>query len=136
MHRRRFLAMIGGAVAGPAGLSIAEQRKIPSIGFLSSASRARWTHLVVGFEKGLKELGYVDSYVAAGGLMSYGSSFTEAYREAGLYVARILNGERAGDLPVIQPAKFELAINLGAAKELDISPSAYFLARVDEIIER
>jgi putative tryptophan/tyrosine transport system substrate-binding protein len=74
-------------------------------------------------------------FAAAGGLMSYGSDFSEQYRALGVYAARILKGDKPGDLPVQLGTKFELVINLMTAKILGIDVPAALLARADEVIE-
>jgi putative tryptophan/tyrosine transport system substrate-binding protein len=100
---------------------------------LMNTNRVRISTLALGAR--LPTLGGIREYVEAGGLMSYGPNFPDLFRRAAEYVGKILHGAKPGDLPVEQPTKFDLVVNLTTAKVLGLKVPEAFLVRADEVIE-
>ena len=119
--------------------SLAAFARTPSDGLIVTASGPAFNHrdliIALATRHRLPAVYYEQVFVAAGGLMSYGPDFVEQYRQAAHYVDRILKGEKAADLPVQAPTKFELAINLKTAKALGIAVPPTLLAQANEVIE-
>ena len=113
--------------------------RVPNGGLILTASALSAIHrdLIISLAARFKlPMTYHErSYVAAGGLVSYGANFVDQYRRAAGYVDRILKGANPADLPVQAPTKYELAINLKTAKALGLTVPPSVLARADEVIE-
>jgi len=113
-------------------------RARPSAVILPASNQVRVARTEIcrlALERGLPLIAGEREIVEAGALMSYGISIDRAYREAADYIARIVRGEKAGDLPLLQPTKFEMVVNARTAKALSISLPPAFLSRADEVIE-
>ena len=104
-----------------------------AIDALANTNRVRINILAVGAR--LPTMHGSRDYVEAGGLMSYGANYPDLWRRAAEYVDKILHGAKPGDIPVEQPTKFDLVVNLTTAKALGLEVPATVLARADEVIE-
>ena len=129
MKRREFIALLGGAAAAwPLGA-----HGQPTATGTRNANHARINTLALGAR--LPTIHPFRDYLGAGGLMSYGANNPDLFRRAGDYVDKILRGAKPADLPVEQPTKFDLIINLTTAKALGLDVPPTLLARADEVIE-
>jgi putative ABC transport system substrate-binding protein len=116
--------------------SLAQQRSVALLvsgHSLFTGLRNRLVALAAG--QALPTMHYLREFTATGGLMSYGASFTDSYRQAGIYAGGILKGAKPADLPIVLPTKFEFVINLTTAKALGLDVPLSLLIRVDELIE-
>jgi putative ABC transport system substrate-binding protein len=120
--------------------AIATMSRLKVGAFLTSADplfgfSGQFLHVKKGLLQGIPAIGVGREDVAGGSLFSYDPNLSDTWRQAGVYIGRILKGEKPSDLPVVQPTKFELVINLKTAKQLGIDISPILLARADEVIE-
>jgi putative tryptophan/tyrosine transport system substrate-binding protein len=113
------------------------KRRIVALGVMADAflDSQRERIVALSVQNGIAGCYPWRDYVLAGGMMSYGTNLSESYRQAGIYVGRVLHGEKPSNLPVMQPTKIELVLNLKPAKSLGITVTPTLLAIADEVIE-
>jgi ABC-type uncharacterized transport system substrate-binding protein len=134
----RILVLNGGSEHDlEAAFATAEAQRVAAIQLGNDAyfNSRRAQIAALGLRHRLPTISAEREDVAAGELMAYGANFPALYRQAGVYVARILKGEKPADLPVVLPTKFELIVNLTTAKALGLTIPESFLLRADEVIE-
>jgi hypothetical protein len=144
--RRKFISALGGvSVAWPIAARAQQPERVRRIGVLMGyagndgyaendlAAWPRWLRWLV--VQRLPTMHGVREYVEAGGLMSYGPNFPDLFRRAAEIVDKILRGAKPAEIPVEQPSKFDLVINLRTAKALGLTIPEAFLLRADEVIE-
>src|SRR5262249_30141885 len=140
MDRRAFITLLGGSVlAAPLATKAQQAGKVPKVGWLSMGTPASPMAVTSSeaFRQGLRDNGYLEGQnitIESGGLMSYGPNLLELHRSAANYVAKILRGAKPGDLPIAEPTKFELVMNLKTAKVLGLTIPQTLLLRADQII--
>ena len=155
LRRREFFTLLGGAAAWPIAARAQQPAKSPTIGFLGASPWIE-SHRVAAFVQRLRELAWIDGHnlaieyrwaegrneqymEAAAGLVRlkvvYGPSVPDQFRRVADIVDKILRGAKPADIPVEQPTKFDLAINLTTAKVLGLKVPEAFLLRADEVIE-
>src|SRR5262245_30227151 len=146
MRRREVITLLGGGAAWPLVARAQQAARVPIIGVLAGGTPSSHGQLVAALLQRLREvtswplaLGchhlHFREDVAAGGLMSYGPSFPHIYRRAADLVDKVLRGAKPADIPVEQPTKFDLVVNLITAQALGLDVPPTLLARADEVIE-
>jgi putative ABC transport system substrate-binding protein len=116
--------------------SLAQQRPVALLVSGHSLFTGLRNRLVaLAARQALPTMHYLREFTATGGLMSYGASFTDSYRQAGIYAGEILKGAKPADLPIVLPTKYEFVINLTTAKALGLDVPLSLLIRADELIE-
>jgi hypothetical protein len=132
MKRRAFITLLGGAAAAWPLVARAQQPGIPVVGLLLGGTPDADSYRVDAIRRGLTETGYVEGQNVT---LEYRWAENQYQRLPGVYIGRVLKGEKTAELPVVQSAKVELVVNLKTAKALGLAIPLPLLGRADEVIE-